>query len=133
MNWLTKIIDSMNFKESSVKLLIYWSGPDSMETMSGSKSKNKEILVGSLEKTKEFYVFQYDENCPDKYKIKYLEGNTRFRHLPPFFTTRIPSLKRPDLAEEFKKYPKDDLLRILGEMGSKTPISPYVFKIDTAA
>ena len=48
--------------------------------------------------------------------------------MPAFFTTRIPSRSRPELAEDFERV-GDDPLRILGEIGAKSPFSPYVFKL----
>ncbi len=43
-------------------------------------------------------------------------------------TTRIPSRSRPELAEDFKRV-GDDPLRILGEVSTESPFSPYVFKL----
>ena len=116
VDWLRKVVESCNGKASPGKLLIFF---------------NDEALVGTLEKTKDFYIFKYDSNCPENYKISSLDDEgkeMRFKYLPAFFTTRIPSRSRPDLAEDFKRA-GDDPLRILGQIGAKSPFSPYVFKL----
>ncbi len=91
-DWLKKIIESENGKASSGKLLVFF----------------HDILVGTLEKTEKFYIFKYDSNCLERCKIRSLEEDEmRFKYLPAFFTTRIPSRSRPELAEDFKRVGDD--------------------------
>ena len=110
--WLAKIINSVNGKSNET--LCVWF---------------EEILVGTLKKERNFYIFEYDNKCPDELKIKGLEGDgeIRFKYLPPFFTTRVPSKSRPELVEKFEEI-GDDPLKILGELGSQSPVSPMYLK-----
>ena len=113
MNWLKKIFDSAKAGASSEILEVYCD----------------EILVGTLERNDEWYIFTYDKNCPQEYRIRYIDKEVnRYGHLPPFFTTRMPSRSRPELKEAFEKY-GDDPLKVLGKMGAVSPISPYEFKL----
>ena len=113
MNWLKKLFESKNNSTSSGMLYISF----------------HDIPVGTLEKTDDLYIFRYNPECPKEYKISSLEKDEmRFKCMPAFFATRIPSRNRPDLAEDFKRT-GDDPLKILGEIGAKSPFSPYVFKL----
>ena len=115
VDWLRKVFESNNGKASPGKLLIFF----------------QEVLVASLEKNEKYYVFKYHPDCPEKYKMSSIDDEGKemnFKYLPAFFTTRIPSRARPDLAEDFAKA-GDDPLKILGGLGAKSPFSPYVFKL----
>ena len=111
---LKKIFDSANGKASPIRLRIFF----------------HDTPVGTLEKDEKFYTFEYDKDCPKNYRILFLEEDRpQSKYLHPFFTSRIPSRSRPGLAEHFERV-GDDPLRILGEISSTSPISPYVFKIE---
>ena len=118
MNWLKKIFDSADAKESSETLLVFF------------HDKNKQdYFVGALERREDCYIFTYDNNCPPKYRILNIDREiNHFKYLPAFFTTRMPSRSRPELAESFEKY-GDDPLKVLGKIGAKSAVSPYVFQL----
>lgn len=90
-----------------------------------------ETLVGVLSIKNGKYLFRYDENCPEKYKVKGLTEGIASEFLPPFFTTRLPSRSRPDLINSFKDLP-DDPIAILGHLSAESPISPYKFRLEEA-
>ena len=111
MNWLKKIFDSVKAGASPEVLEVYCDN----------------ILVGTHEKKDEWYVSTYDKDCPKKYRVRYIDKEVnRYRYLPPFFTTRIPS--RPDLKSAFDRC-GDDCLKNLGTLGAISSVSPYEFKL----
>ena len=88
------------------------------------------ILVGVLEYRDGNFLFTYDPECPDEIKIKGIPGpRLQTKHLPPFFTTRLPSRSRPEISEEIRKLKTDDPIYLLGMLSRKSAVSPYKFQL----
>lgn len=117
VGWLQKILDSHNTQKSDVVVTVLY------------EDHKNSIEIGTLKKENGSYVFEYNNNCPKHLRIKGMEEDKmNFKYLPPFFTTRIPSRSRPELKEIFERTGNDPL-KILGEMASRSPVSPYIFEI----
>lgn len=117
MSWLKKILHNWLTHSKESELQIFWN----------------DILVGILKYEEGFFVFVYDKNCPEEFKIKSMNAPIfKSKSLPPFFATRIPSSERPDISAEILKY-NDDPIEILGHLGARSAISPYVFKLKKAS
>ena len=85
-------------------------------------------LVGTLTAEDGYFIFTY--NSDFIFKIKGIdEKEVKTKHLLPFFSTRIPSKSRPEVAEMLDDHP----LRILGSVGRKSATSPYIFKLQEIA
>ena len=119
--WIKKILDSYNNKESDVEVIVRY--------RHAVGRKYDIVNIGILKKENNLYVFEYDNVCPNHLHIEGIEEDKMsFKYLPPFFTTRIPGRNRPELKEIFEDT-GDDPLRILGEMACKSPVPPYTFEI----
>lgn len=111
-SWINKLFQKT--KESENTLEVYFDA----------------TLIGSLRLKEGFFIFNYDENCPESLKIRGMEEKTvKSRHLLPFFSARLPSKTRPEIFEELEKIGSDDPLLILGKLSSKSALSPYKFKL----
>lgn len=94
----------------------------------------EEILVGTLIFDKGNFVFSYSDQCPSELRIKGMDkAINKTKHLPPFFSTRLPSESRPEIREAIKRLGTKDPIRLLGELSKKSPVSPYQFKLDNQA
>ena len=112
-----------------------------LQTSSGSSDKvlgvyyddeGKQTLIGNLTYENEGYIFRYATDCPQELRIKGIDANENAtKHLHPFFAARLPSQSRPEILEKMNIIASTDPIVILGELSSKSSISPYVFKLET--
>ncbi len=94
----------------------------------------RDLHVGTLSFDQGSFVFSYDEKCPIALRIKGLDGEVnKTKHLPPFFSARLPSESRPEIRKAISKLGTNDPIRLLGELSKKSAVSPYRFTLEDEA
>lgn len=99
-------------------------------------SENERIHVGELRREGGEFVFRYAPamrdavGAPRIAGFPHLSETYRSKTLFPFFTVRLPPHDRPDVQRVLQERGIEDLdpLRLLGELASRTPISPFEFQ-----
>ncbi len=99
------------------------------------------VLVGTLTKEGDDFVFQYSDAFRARLELRPLpdfprrEHVYRSRELWPFFQTRLPPAKRPDVAKmiETRRLDPKNTLQMLGQLGRETVTSPYVLELKHAS
>ena len=93
------------------------------------------LLVGVLREEQGLYVFEYadrfraQESVPPISSFPDKRETYSSPELYPFFNVRIPPRERADVkaAMEKRGIQPHDVLRVIGDLSSRSPTSPYVF------
>ena len=88
------------------------------------KTKNNEEIIGHLSYKDRKFNFKYEDLQKKIEGLEAFEG----KELHSFFSTRIPFSGRVNISEEYAKY-KSDPIEILGNLGAKSALSKYKFKV----
>src|SRR6478736_9652978 len=108
-SWFDKIFKSSSSSREKHELNIFFS------------IDHEKVHVATMKYDGNYYVMEYDSSCPESYRIKdFSEDVVKFKTLPPFFSTRIPSEKRPEIREKMDALGTNDLMVILGNLGKKS-------------
>lgn len=99
----------------------------------------KNIVIGSLSISNDIWTFIYSDDFKNQSEISPIIDFSnvnkiyKWSKLPPFFSIRIPSLKRNAVLKilEESNIDKNDEVELLKKFGHKSICNPYVLKYVT--
>lgn len=131
------------FTKIKEKLHAIWL-PEGLKDIKTSNSENASFLlvfqdlnIGMLTFNGKEWIFKYSNEFQqqDKYQpliiFPNIQKEYRSKELWPFFVTRIPSVKQPEMKAYLKstgKNEKDNLVDLLRKFGYRTITNPFLLK-----
>jgi HipA-like protein len=96
--------------------------------------------VAELERYQQGYMFRYLSTFHELNLLPFpglaLEkGDIASEELPVFFRERLPDMKRPEVQEKIDRLniARDDILRLLAELGTHAVTDPFELRLKNAA
>jgi HipA-like protein len=98
------------------------------------------IAIAELKQVKSKYLFSYLPAFTD-FKLATFPGlpfgqeSQEFADLPPFFSERLPDLRRPEIRDWMRQHgvSEDDKLQLLANLGAHAVTDPFELRLQRVA